>query len=101
VSTRKSTKQTAASGTSKASNGSKASKKSKGSNEKGKVSTYLAIGSTLFAAFSNVRKVRTARDEDDTLQLVDGLIRVAAVATGVALLVRELRHTHDDDILAD
>ena len=67
---------------------------------KGKLGTYLTIGTTLFAAFSNIKKVRAARSEDDTLQLVDGLIRVAAVATGVALLVRELRQ-HDDDVLTD
>ena len=68
---------------------------------KGKAGTYLAIGSTLFAAFSNVKKVRSARGDGDTLQLIDGLIRVAAVATGVALLVRELRQQADDDILTD
>ena len=68
--------------------------------KKSKAGTYLAIGSTLFAAFSNVKKVRTARGEHDNLQLVDGLIRVAAVATGVALLVRELRRP-DNDVLAD
>jgi hypothetical protein len=71
----------------------------KAKGKKGKPATYLAIGSTLFAAFSNIKKVRHARGEGDTLQLVDGLIRVAAVATGVALLVRELRG-HDDDVLA-
>ena len=68
---------------------------------KSKPATYLAIGSTLFAAFSNIKKVRSARGEGDTLQLVDAVIRVAAVATGVALLVRELRQGHHDDILTD
>lgn len=68
--------------------------------KKGKAGTYLAIGSTLFAAFSNVKKVRTARGEHDNLLLVDGLIRVAAVATGVALLIRELRE-RDDNPLTD
>ncbi|NUS14760.1 MAG: hypothetical protein HOY69_25750 [Streptomyces sp.] len=68
--------------------------------KKSKAGTYLAIGSTLFAAFSNVKKVRAARGEHDNLQLIDGLIRVAAVATGVALLVRDLRQP-DDDVLTD
>jgi hypothetical protein len=68
---------------------------------KGKFGTYLTIGTTLFAAFSNIKKVRSAKGDNDTLQLVDGLIRVAAVATGVALLVRELREATDDDILTD
>jgi hypothetical protein len=78
----------------------KDTKDTKGTKKKGKAGTYLAIGSTLFAAFSNVKKVRAARSEDDTLLLIDGLIRVAAVATGVALLVRELRQ-HDNDVLTD
>jgi hypothetical protein len=76
----------------------KGNKSTKGK-KKGTAGTYLAIGSTLFAAFSNAKKVRSARHEDDTLQLVDGLIRIVAVATGVALLVRELRRP-DDDVLA-
>lgn len=76
-------------------------KSAAGKKAKGKAGTYLAIGSTLFAAFSNVKKVRSARGDGDTLQLIDGLIRVAAVATGVALLVRELRQSPDDDILTD
>jgi hypothetical protein len=76
-------------------------KKNTSKGKKGKAGTYLAIGSTLFAAFSNAKKVKSARGEGDTLQLIDGLIRVAAVATGVALLVRDLRHAHDDDILTD
>jgi hypothetical protein len=79
----------------------KNSTSSKGkSGSKGRMGTYLTIGSTLFAAFNNIKKVRTARGEEDTLQLIDGLIRVAAVATGVALLIRELREAHDDDVLS-
>jgi hypothetical protein len=76
---------------------SKTSKNSKGKN-KGAFGTYLAIGGTLFAAFSNIKKVRHARGEGDTLQLIDGALRVAAVATSVALLVRELRQGHDDTL---
>lgn len=79
----------------------KSAKKSTSSKgRKGRAGTYLAIGSTLFAAFNNIKKVRSARGDEDTLLLIDGLIRVAAVATGVALLVRELREAHDDDILS-
>lgn len=85
----------------------KSAKKSTSSNaksgakgSKGRMGTYLTIGSTLFAAFSNIKKVRSARGEEDNLLLIDGLIRVAAVATGVALLVRELREANDDDILS-
>jgi hypothetical protein len=79
--------------------GSKGSAKGGKGKGKSKPATYLAIGSTLFAAFSNIKKVRAARGEGDTLQLADAVLRVAAVATGVALLVRELRQGNDDDIL--
>ena len=75
---------------------------SKDKSSKGSFGTYLTIGTTLFAAFSNIKKVRAAKGDNDTLQLVDGLIRVAAVATGVALLVRELREAGDaSDVATD
>jgi hypothetical protein len=61
--------------------------------------TYLAIGTSLFSALSNIKRVRAARGESDTLKLVDAVVSAAAVATGVALLVRELRRMSDDDIL--
>jgi hypothetical protein len=62
--------------------------------------TYLAIGTSLFGAVTNIRRARAARGESDTLKLVDAVLSAAAVATGVALLVRELRRMSDDDILA-
>ncbi len=67
---------------------------------KGKKGTYLSIGTSLFSAFSAVKKVRTARSEDDRLLLIDAVLRAAAVTTGIVLLVRELRRLDDDDILA-
>ncbi|BBB00380.1 hypothetical protein RVR_7415 [Actinacidiphila reveromycinica] len=68
---------------------------------KSKKGTYLSIGTSLFSAFSAVKKVRAARSEDDKLQLVDAVLRAAAVTTGIVLLVRELRRLGDDDVLAD
>jgi hypothetical protein len=68
---------------------------------KGRAGTYLAVGTALFSAFNTVKKVRTARSEGDTLMLVDAVIRAAAMATGLALLVREMRGANDDDILTD
>ncbi|WP_202239198.1 hypothetical protein [Actinacidiphila reveromycinica] len=61
----------------------------------------MSIGTSLFSAFSAVKKVRAARSEDDKLQLVDAVLRAAAVTTGIVLLVRELRRLGDDDVLAD
>ncbi|GAA1372561.1 hypothetical protein [Streptomyces beijiangensis] len=60
---------------------------------------YLSIGTTLFGALSVSKQVRRARGESDKLLLVDAVISAAAVATGVALLLRELKRLGDDDVL--
>ncbi|MFC4030706.1 hypothetical protein ACFO3J_04395 [Streptomyces polygonati] len=69
--------------------------------KKSKPGTYLAIGTSLFSAVTHFKRVRAARGESDTLKLIDAVVSAAAVATGVALLVRELRRMSDDDILTD
>nr|WP_206441700.1 hypothetical protein [Streptomyces boncukensis] len=69
--------------------------------KKSKPGTYLSIGSTLFGAVSVAKQVRKAREEADILKLVDAAVSAAAIATGVALLVRELRRMNSDDVLAD
>ncbi|MFI1968956.1 hypothetical protein BLA24_23775 [Streptomyces cinnamoneus] len=74
-------------------------KKAKGF-KKSKAGTYLSIGTTLFGAISVVKQAKKARGEQDTLQLVDAVVSAAAIATGVALLVRELRRMNSDDVLA-
>jgi hypothetical protein len=75
-------------------------KKAKGF-KKSKPGMYLSIGTSLFSAYSSIKRARTARGESDTLKLVDAVVSVAAIATGVALVIRELRRMNDDDILAD
>ncbi|MEV5375741.1 hypothetical protein AB0L26_07125 [Streptomyces nondiastaticus] len=75
-------------------------KKAKGF-KKSKPGTYLSIGTTLFGAVSVIKQAKKARGEQDTLQLVDAIVSAAAIATGVALLVRELRRMNSDDVLAD
>ncbi|WP_173864823.1 hypothetical protein [Streptomyces roseifaciens] len=74
-------------------------KKAKGF-KKSKPGTYLSIGTTLFGAVSVIKQAKKARGEQDTLQLVDAIVSAAAIATGVALLVRELRRMNSDDVLA-
>jgi hypothetical protein len=68
---------------------------------KSKTGTYLSIGTTVFGVFGVVKQYRTARGDGDTLKLVDAVVRAAVIATGVAVLVRELRHLNSDDVLAD
>lgn len=67
--------------------------------KKSKAGTYLSIGTSLFGAIGVVKRGRQARTENDTLLLVDAVIHGAAIVTGVALLLRELRKLGDDDVL--
>ncbi|MET9519877.1 hypothetical protein [Streptomyces sp. NPDC002994] len=64
-----------------------------------KVGTYLSIGTTAFGAISVVKQARMARRDNDTLRLVDAVVSAAAIATGIALLYRELKKLGDDDVL--
>ncbi|MFE0650548.1 hypothetical protein ACFVZH_18370 [Streptomyces sp. NPDC059534] len=67
--------------------------------KKSKTGTYLSIGTTAFGAISVLKQAKKARSEHDTLRLLDAVISAAAIATGVALLVRELKRIGDDDVL--
>ncbi len=69
--------------------------------KKSKAGTYLSIGTTVFGTLGVVKQFRAARGEGDTLRLLDAIVRGAVIATGVAVLVRELRHMNSDDVLAD
>ncbi|MFE5583918.1 MULTISPECIES: hypothetical protein [Kitasatospora] len=60
---------------------------------------WLSIGTSAFGAISIVKDVRKAREESDTLKLVNALVGAAALITGTALLVRELRQLGSDDVL--
>ncbi|MEU5401839.1 hypothetical protein ABZ348_21365 [Streptomyces sp. NPDC005963] len=67
--------------------------------KKSKTGTYLSIGTTAFGAVSVLKQAKKARSEHDTLRLLDAAISAAAIVTGVALLVRELKRIGDDDVL--
>ncbi|MET7760908.1 hypothetical protein [Streptomyces sp. NPDC005336] len=75
-------------------------KKAKGF-KKSRPGTYLSIGTTLFGAVSVIKQAKRARFENDKLQLIDAVVSAAAIVTGVALLVRELKRQGDNDVLAD
>ncbi|MEN8650750.1 hypothetical protein ABCR94_08975 [Streptomyces sp. 21So2-11] len=66
---------------------------------KSKAGSYLSIGTTAFGAISVVKQARMARKDDDLLRLVDAVVSAAAIATGIALLYRELKKLGDDDVL--
>ncbi|WP_327353264.1 hypothetical protein [Streptomyces sp. NBC_01304] len=67
--------------------------------KKSKTGTYLSIGTTAFGALSVIKQAKKARGEHDTLRLVDAAVSAAAIITGVALLLRELKRLGDDDVL--
>lgn len=60
---------------------------------------YLSIGTTAFGAISVLKQARLARSENDTLKLVDAIVSAAAIATGLAILYRELKRLGDEDVL--
>ncbi|MEV6208135.1 hypothetical protein [Kitasatospora sp. NPDC051914] len=60
---------------------------------------WLSIGTSAFGAVSIAKDVKKARSENDTLKLINALVGAAALITGTALLVRELRRLGDDDVL--
>ncbi|WP_415951606.1 hypothetical protein [Streptomyces sp. KLOTTS4A1] len=67
--------------------------------KKSKTGTYLSIGTTAFGAVSVLKQAKKARSENDTLRLIDAAVSAAAIVTGVALLLRELKRLGDDDVL--
>ncbi|MET9553842.1 hypothetical protein [Streptomyces sp. NPDC006645] len=73
-------------------------KKAKGF-KKSKSGMYLSIGTTAFGAVSVVKQARLARQDNDTLRLLDAAVSAAAIVTGIALLYRELKRLGDDDVL--
>ncbi|WP_055493578.1 hypothetical protein [Streptomyces sp. TP-A0356] len=77
---------------------SKALSKAKGF-KKSKSGTYLSMATTAFGAIGVAKQVKKARLEHDTLRLLDAAVSAAAIVTGLALLIRELKRLGDDDVL--
>ncbi|PRH76467.1 hypothetical protein C6N75_25510 [Streptomyces solincola] len=67
--------------------------------KKSRTGTYLSIGTTAFGALSVVKQLRKARSDSDTLLLLDAVVSAAAIGTGLAILLRELKRIGDDDVL--
>ncbi|GAA3052575.1 hypothetical protein GCM10020229_75160 [Kitasatospora albolonga] len=67
--------------------------------KKSKPGLWLSIGTSAFGAISISKDIRKARTENDNLLLLNALVGAAALITGTALLVRELKRLGDDDVL--
>jgi hypothetical protein len=55
------------------------------------------IGGQAMAVGALVREIRTARAEGDKLRLLDAVVNFLAVATTIAIIVREFRNRRADD----
>lgn len=66
---------------------------------KSRTGTYLSMATTAFGAISVAKQAKKARHENDTLRLIDAAVSAAAIATGLAILYRELKRLGDDDVL--
>lgn len=69
--------------------------------KKSKTGMYVSIASSLFGVIGTVKRGKRAREEGDSLQLLDVAVTAAGIVTGVALLVREIRRLDTGDVLAD
>jgi hypothetical protein len=67
--------------------------------KKSKSGVYLSIGTTAFGALSVVKQAKLARQDNDTLRLLDAAFSAAAIVTGIAILCRELKRLGEDDVL--
>jgi hypothetical protein len=77
---------------------SKALSKAKGF-KKSKSGLYLSMATTAFGAVAVAKQAKLARTDNDTLRLIDAAVSAAAIATGLAILYRELKRLGDDDVL--
>ncbi|MGV9253972.1 hypothetical protein [Streptomyces sp. NPDC003697] len=67
--------------------------------KKSKSGTYMSMAATAFGAIGVAKQIKKARVENDTLRLIDAVVTAAGVATGLAILYRELKRLGDDDVL--
>ncbi|MFB7031136.1 MULTISPECIES: hypothetical protein [unclassified Streptomyces] len=67
--------------------------------KKSKTGLYVSLATTAFGAVSVAKQAKLARSDNDVLRLIDAAVSAAAIATGLAILYRELKRLGDDDVL--
>ena len=58
---------------------------------------YARIAGQAVAIGAVVRQIRRAQDERDNLQLLDAVVNFLAVATTIAILIREIRNRRSEN----
>jgi hypothetical protein len=61
------------------------------------VRNIARIGGQALAIGTFVREFRRARAEGDNLRLFDSVVNVLAIATTIAIIVREIRNRRNED----
>ncbi|MEE1814385.1 hypothetical protein PUR59_05035 [Streptomyces sp. SP18ES09] len=67
--------------------------------KKSKTGLYVSLATTAFGVVSVAKQAKLARNDHDMLRLIDSAVSAAAIATGLAILYRELKRLGDDDVL--
>ncbi|KOX21510.1 MULTISPECIES: hypothetical protein [unclassified Streptomyces] len=67
--------------------------------KKSKTGLYVSLATTAFGAVSVAKQAKLARNDNDVLRLLDAAVSAAAIATGLAILYRELKRLGDEDVL--
>ncbi|MFB6628791.1 hypothetical protein ACFCWY_02765 [Streptomyces sp. NPDC056362] len=67
--------------------------------KKSKTGLYVSLATTAFGVVSVAKQAKLARNDNDMLRLIDSAVSAAAIATGLAILYRELKRLGDDDVL--
>jgi hypothetical protein len=67
--------------------------------KKSRTGLYVSMATSAFGALGAYKQIKKARDDHDTLRLIDAVVTGAAVVTNLAILYRELKRLGDDDVL--
>lgn len=63
------------------------------------IMNYARIGGQAMAVGVSMRQIRKAREEGDNLRLVDAVVNFLAIATTIAILIREIRNRRNENDL--
>jgi hypothetical protein len=66
-----------------------------------KVINIAKIGGQVVAVVATLRSLRQAREEGDSLRAIDAIVNALAIATTIAILVREIRERRGSENLLD
>ena len=60
------------------------------------IKSFLTFVSTIMAGRTALARMRQAREDNDRLELLDALLNVAVVVTGVVIIARRLSRGEDE-----